>query len=144
MPLTQACQQLWGHKVSQIEFIAQAGYVFTVALYNPLSGYSSLATGLTVTEVVSSVYRCSTGSVTGLVYVVATSGALRVVGFVNLDAPGANGYSEVLDTLEQARAATELLKVPRADQVLSAGGAAQRTLDGTFTDFIEEKIRKVP
>jgi hypothetical protein len=39
---------------------------------------------------------------------------------------------------------TEVKRIPRADSVLTAGEAAQRTLDGVFTDFISEKIRKTP
>jgi hypothetical protein len=88
--------------MSQIEFVASQGYAFTVALRNPNAAYASLATGLAVTQVTPGVYRCATGSVTGVVYVEATAGALRVVGFANLDEPGANGYSEVFDNLAEA------------------------------------------
>ena len=92
--------------MSQIEFVAPAGYAFSVALRNPNSGYASLATGLPVTEVTPGVYRCATGAVTGIVYVSAVAGALRVVGYANLSAPGTNGYSEVLDTLAGADVGT--------------------------------------
>lgn len=97
--------------MSQIEFVASQGYSFTVSLRNPNAAYASLATGLAVTQVTPGVYRCNTGSVTGVVYVEATAGALRVVGFANLDEPGANSYSEVFDTLAEAEAAGESLTV---------------------------------
>lgn len=131
--------------MSQIEMVGSGGYTLTVDVSDPSANYASLAAGLTVTEVTSTVYRASLGSLSGLVYCLFKVGSIRFsAGYANLDSPGVNGYSEVFDTLEQARAATELLKVPRADAVLASGGAAQRCLDGSFTDYIEEKIRKVP
>ena len=92
--------------MSQIEFVAQSGYAFIVALRNPYAGYASLATGLTVTSVTAGVYRASTGSLAGVVYVEADASGLRVVGYANLSAPGVNGYSEVFDTLAEAEAAS--------------------------------------
>lgn len=88
--------------MSQAEFIVQPGYTFTAALRNPYASYASLATGLSVTEVVPGVYRFSTGSLTGIVFVECIAGALRVVGYANLSKPGDNGYSEVFDTLQEA------------------------------------------
>ena len=97
--------------MSQIEFVASQGYAFAVALRNPNAGYASLATGLSVSQVTPGVYRCATGSVSGIVYVEAVAGALRVVGYANLDQPGANGYSEVVDTLAEAEAIGQSLTV---------------------------------
>lgn len=90
--------------MSQIESVAAQGYAFTASLRNPYAAYASLATGLSVTQVTPGVYRCDTGSLTGVVYVEMTAGALRVVGFANLSSPGANGYSEVFDSLAEAEA----------------------------------------
>jgi hypothetical protein len=91
--------------MSQIEFVVQPGYSFTAALYDPYDDYAVLATGLAVTHLGNGVYRRDTGSVTGIVYMVATAGALRVVGYANLDEPGENTFSEVFDTLAEAEAA---------------------------------------
>lgn len=99
-------------KMGQIEFIASAGYTFTAALRNPYAGYASLATGLTVTQITPGVYRCVTGSVTGIVFVECVAGALRVVGFANLGKPGDNGYSEVFDTLQEAESLSDVPVVP--------------------------------
>lgn len=90
--------------VSQVEFVVQAGYAFTISIRDPYDAYDSLASGLSVTEVVPGVYRCATSSLTGVVYVEAVAGALKVVGYANLDQPGDNDYSEVLDTLAEAEA----------------------------------------
>lgn len=90
--------------MSQAEFIVQPGYVFTAALRNPYASYAQLATGLSVTEVVPGVYRFNCGSVAGVVHVECVAGALRVVGYANLNKPNDNGYSEVVDTLQEAEA----------------------------------------
>lgn len=91
--------------MSQIEFIGSAGYPFTVELKNPQLAYASIVAGLAVTSPSPGVYRCNTLTHAGIVFVVATAGALNVVGFANLDKPSVNTYSEVFDTLAEAVAA---------------------------------------
>lgn len=88
--------------MSAIEWAGQVGYAFTVTVKDPLAGFATLATGLSVTEYAPGFYRCSTGSLTGIVYIEATAGVAKTIGYANLSKPGPDGYSDVVDTLEDA------------------------------------------
>lgn len=125
--------------MTQAEFIVQPGYAFAAALRNPYASYASLATGLSVTEVVPGVYRFATGSLTGVVHVECVAGALRVVGYANLSKPGDNGYSEVFDTLQEAEALNDAPITTPTDPgdtvsaesiAISAAGPQTITVDG--------------
>jgi len=87
--------------MSAIEWAGQIGYTFTVTVKDPLAGFATLATGLSVTEYAPGIYRCSTGSLTGLVYIEATAGVAKTIGYANLSQPGTDGYSDVVDTPEE-------------------------------------------
>ncbi len=88
--------------MSQGEFIGPVGITFTVTLRNPAT-YASVQSGISCTSPTPGVYRFdATG--TGLVFVEAVSGDLRLSGYANLDVPGATGYSEVLDSYAAAAA----------------------------------------
>lgn len=96
--------------MSQFEFIAKIGYTLDdVKLHDPLNSYALLEDGLAAEEGPDGIYRV-TSTRTGIVYMIAKPAAAsvpRYQGFVNLDAPAANGYSEVYDTYGEAASAVE-------------------------------------
>ncbi len=89
--------------MSAIEFSAQAGKTFSVQLYSATTGAPIGAAITGVTDgTAPTLYRASTGSNSGIVYVVATATNLKVAGFANLDKPAASGFSAVLDSYAAA------------------------------------------
>lgn len=90
--------------MAAIEFTSSPGKSFTVVVRNPASSYASLATGIACTEIAATRYRATVGSLTGVVWIEATAGATKAVGFSDLDNPEPTGYSEVTDERPSHRA----------------------------------------
>ena len=88
-----------------IEFSAQTGKTFVAQQYDGITNsvVGSLILSPDISEVVPTRYRITTPA-TGIVYVVATSTNLVVTGYANLLTPGPNGFSELLDTYDEAYA----------------------------------------
>lgn len=89
--------------MSAIEFSAQAGKTFSVQLYDATTGATI---GSPIAGVVDNItptrYRASTGTNSGIVYVVATTTNLRVAGYADLDNPPANStWSPLAESLDQ-------------------------------------------
>lgn len=93
--------------MSQFEFTAKVGYVLDdVKLYDPVDSYALLE-DVAAVESPDGIYRV-TSTLTGIVYMIAKPAAAavpRYLGFINLDAPAANGYSEVYHTYGEAASA---------------------------------------
>lgn len=81
---------------SGIEFTSSPGKVFTAWVLKSPTGYATLASGGTITEVTSGRYQFATTQ-TGVVWVEATAGATKAIGFADLDNPESSGYAEVTD-----------------------------------------------
>ena len=90
--------------MSQIEFTALPGRTFSVHLYDAIT---DVPIGVPIAGVTDSVvptrYRADTGTQAGIVYVVASATNLRVAGYANLNKPGQHGYSEILESLQEAQ-----------------------------------------
>jgi hypothetical protein len=89
--------------MAAIEFTSNAGKNFTVQLYEGI-GENPIGDQFAMTDPdVPGRYRANvTGS--GVVYVVATAPNVAFSGYANLSKPGPNGFSELLDTYDDALA----------------------------------------
>jgi hypothetical protein len=116
--------------MSQIEFTSTPGKSFVAVVKNPAADYATLATGISCTEVSAGRYRANLGSLTGLVWIEATSGATKSVGFADLSNPAANGYSDVVDVPDRQTAIIALLTSG------SATTNAPVTPTGTITNIV--------
>lgn len=109
--------------MSAIEFLAPTGKTFSVQLYNATT---NVAIGSPITGVVEVTvptrYRASTGSNTGIVYVVATSGNVKRSGYANLDDPSDSGYSGLVDTIESAKLSPVVVRPLQLEQAERALG----------------------
>lgn len=81
-----------------IEFTSRPGKAFVAALKDPLNNYVVLETGVVFNEVSPGRYRGETTR-SGIVWLDAADGAVRALGFADLDAPEPNGFSEVKDSI---------------------------------------------
>lgn len=131
-----------------VEFTAPDGKTFTAQEYNATTG-AAIGVTVAVTEAAKGLYRFTAASAAGVSYFVATATNVIVTGFADLSNPAANTHCPLKDTYDEAAASqvatlSEINKIPRADAAIAAGAAVQRTLDDAFTDYIQEKIRKVP
>ena len=88
--------------MSAVEFLAPAGKTFSAQLYNAVSGAAIGAPIAGIVDAVPTRYRFSTGSNTGIVYLVATAttGNARMSGYADLDSP-INGYSPLRDSVDE-------------------------------------------
>lgn len=114
--------------MSGIEFTSNPGKTFLVSVRNPASGYVLLASGIACTEITSTRYRASLGSLTGLVWIEAAAGATKTVGFADLDAPSANGYSDVVDEMTGLQAVSnqiDSINTDIAGEVVTALSAVE-------------------
>jgi hypothetical protein len=114
------------------EFTANAGKTFSVQAYDPAA---NTAFGSAIANVqdsgVTTRYRFSlTG--TGIKFIVATATNLKIVGYVNLDSPGANGYCSLFDNYEDAAAAAKIKKIGTG----SATVATPVTATGKLNEII--------
>ena len=124
--------------MSAIEFTSNPGKTFMVSVRNPANGYTLLASGIACTEVTSTRYRASLGSLAGLVWIEAIAGATKTVGFVDLDAPAANGYSDVVDEMRTLGDAT----IAKQDAILATltSGSVQNSTPVTTTGTISNVV----
>jgi hypothetical protein len=81
-----------------IEFTSRPGKTFVASIKDPADDYAAMATGIACTEVSPGRYRLST-ALTGIVWLDAVSGAVRAIGFADLDNPESNGYSNAVDAV---------------------------------------------
>ncbi len=96
--------------MSAIEFSSWPGRTWSVQLYDPLTGATLGSPIVGVTDgTTPTLYRLSTGSRTGIVYVVGTATNARVRGYANLDQPAATSYSPVLESYADALAAPQVV-----------------------------------
>lgn len=114
------------------EFSAVAGKSFSVQAYDPASNTASGSAVANVQDTgVATRYRFSlTG--TGIKYVVATVTNLKVTGYVNLDAPGANGYCSLYETYDEAAAVAKIKSIGTGTATI----AAPVTPTGSLTEII--------
>lgn len=139
--------------MAAIEFTSRSGKSFVAAVYDPADDYALLDDAITCTEVVGGRYRASLGSLTGIVWVEAVDGAVRAVGFADLDSPAANGYSDVVDELstkQELLAQLDSLSSQVSAITASVGSPAQEAVAaGSFSiwsgvDFLESFEIDVP
>lgn len=94
---------------TKFEFVAKTGYTLDdIDLYDGLT-YALLVSDLSATETIETIYRVDT-ELTGIVYMIAKPVATpfpKYLGYINLDAPKNNGYSDVFHTYGEALAAIE-------------------------------------
>ena len=84
--------------MAAIEFTSSPAKTFILVIKDPLNAYATLATGISSTEVTPGRYRATyVGS--GVVWIEATAGATKALGFADLDRPAANGSSDVVDVI---------------------------------------------
>jgi hypothetical protein len=83
----------------QIEFTSTPGKTFVVVVRDPGANYAALATGIAAGEIAAGRYRANVGTITGLVWIEATAGATKCLGFADLSNPAANGFAHVVDSL---------------------------------------------
>lgn len=88
--------------MSAIEFAAQVDKTFTLQQYDPINNVE-LDGPLAAPQGSPGRYR-ATSARTGVVYCVASATNIEVVGYANLDRPGPNGFSELLDSYDDAYA----------------------------------------
>lgn len=102
--------------MSAIEFTAPPSMTFTVQLYDSVSN-TAVGSPVAATEASPGRYRATVTPASGIVYVVATGTNYSIIGYANLDYPGNNGYSEVLDNYEDAALAGTIQPVPPAEDI---------------------------
>lgn len=105
----------------QIEFTSTPGKTFVVIVRDPGANYAALATGIASSEISPGRYRANVGTLAGLVWIEATAGATRCLGFADLDSPAASGFAHVVDALVAVDVAAIADAV--ADAVNAAGVA---------------------
>lgn len=85
--------------MAQIEFTSTPGKTFVAVVRDPGNNYASLATGIACSEISAGRYRANVGALTGLVWIEATAGATKSLGFADLANPAASGFVHVVDAL---------------------------------------------
>lgn len=96
--------------MANFEFVAPAGFAWTIELRDPLNDYAVVQSGIAASEVVTTLYR-ATATVSGVVYMIAVAGVARISGYINLGVTNPNGYCEVFNTYEDALGAGLLTDV---------------------------------
>ncbi len=121
--------------MSGIEFTSRVGKAFTAWVLKSTS-YVTIESGTTVTEVSPGRYRVNTTADSGKVWFEATAGPVKAYGWADLDNPGANGFSEVVDSLNAAGGST-------AVTVLPLNAAVQDRVDGTTINLFYGEVISV-
>jgi len=114
--------------MAAIEFTANPGKTFVLEVKDPDDAYASLATGIACTEISATRYRATVGALTGVVWIEAVAGATKAIGFADLDNPGENGYSDVVDSQPAAAVATVVSVLPGRDRAVADAGASVITV----------------
>lgn len=116
-----------------IEFTSRVGKAFTAWVIKSTS-YATIESGTTVTEVSPGRYRVDTTADSGKVWFEATAGATKAYGWADLDNPGANGFSDVVDSLSSGAGGVT---------VLPLNSAVQDRVDGTTINLFYGEVISV-
>lgn len=122
--------------MSGIEFTSRVGKAFTAWVIKSTS-YANLESGTTVTEVSPGRYRVDTTADSGKVWFEATAGAVKAYGWADLDAPGENGFSDVVDSLSTGPGGSTSVTV------LPLNSAVQDRVDGTTINLFYGEVISV-